>query len=329
MPHDPAAALDLALYQIRRKHGAGAIYRLGEQRRRPLVGWSTGALSLDLALGGAGVPRGRVVEIYGAEASGKTTLALHVAAETQRAGGTAAFIDVEHALDPGYAKALGVDLDALLFSQPASGDEALGIVEALCLGGGVDLVVIDSLAALQPREDLDAGFDAPNPASLARLLSAALRRLVPAAARGPTTVLFVNQLRHEIREGRPGREITPGGWALRFYAAVRIDVRQVGDLRDGTTRIGTRTRARVVKNKVAPPFREAEFDLHFGRGIDRVADLLACGRAAGLVTGRGTVSFGDRTLGRAAEAAATLSADATLATALATAVREHWAHYEA
>ena len=320
-------ALELALYQIRRNHGPGAICRLGERPHAATAGWSTGALSLDLALGGRGIPCGRMVEVFGPEGAGKTTLALHAAAACQRAGGTAAFVDVEHALDLAYAQRVGVQLDALLLAQPGSGDEALGIVELLARGGGVDLVVVDSVAALVPREELDLGLESPTPGSLARLVSHALRRLVPAADRGRTALVFVNQLRHELRGGGlPAREITPGGLALRFYAAARIEVRRVGDLhRDGAT-VGARTRARVVKNKLAPPFATCEFDLRFDRGIDRAADLVACGRAAGVLDGP-ALRFGERSLGGPAAAAAALAEDATLAASLELAVRERWASY--
>ena len=322
-------ALDLAVYQIRRTHGGGAIYRLGEQPRRRLEGFSTGSLGLDLALGGVGIPRGRVAEVFGAEGSGKTTLALHAVAECQRGGGTAAFVDVEHALDLNYAARLGVAIDELLFSQPDSGDEALGIVDLLARGGGVDLVVIDSVAALQTKEDLELGLGTPTPGGLARLVSQALRRLVPAADRGRTALLFVNQLRYEIRGGGlPARETTPGGWALRFYSAVRIDVRRISEIKEDGQSVGCRTRARVVKNKVAPPFCSAEFDLRFGTGIDRASDLVTCGRAAGVVTGRGSLEFGGRQLGRVAEARDSLAADAELAGALELAVREAWGAYD-
>jgi recombination protein RecA len=333
-PHDAARAarrrreaLELAVYQIRRRHGAGAIYRMGERPRAAVEGWSTGALSLDLALGGPGLPRGRVVELFGAEASGKTTLALHAVAACQRAGGTVAYVDVEHALDLGYAQRLGVELDALLLAQPGSGDEALGIVDLMARGGGVDLVVVDSVAALQPREDLELGFEAATPGSLARLVSQALRRLVPGANRGRTTLVFVNQLRHELRGGGlPAREVTPGGWALRFFSAARIEVRRLRDLTADGAPVGARTRARVVKNKLAPPFASCEFDLRFGEGIDRAADLVACGRRAGVLADPG-LRFGDRELGAPGAAAAAVAGDASLAGALEHAVRERWAAY--
>jgi recombination protein RecA len=300
-----ARAIDLALAQIEKQFGKGAIMRLGAEG--PVVAMpvlSTGSLALDIALGVGGVPRGRVTEIFGPEGSGKTTLALHLVAEAQRAGGTAAFIDAEHALDVQYARQLGVDVGALLISQPDSGEQALEIVETLVRSTAVELVVIDSVAALVPRAELEGEMGDSLPGLQARLMSQALRKLTAAIHRSQATVVFLNQLRMKIGVVYGNPETTTGGLALKFYASVRLDIRRVGALKDGAEVIGSRTRVKVVKNKVAPPFKEVECDLVYGQGISRVGDLVDLGVEVGAIEKAGAwYAVGDERIGQGREAA--------------------------
>lgn len=296
-------ALDMALGQIEKQFGKGSIMRLGENAARLQVEViPTGSLALDVALGCGGVPRGRVVEIFGPEGSGKTTLALHIVAEAQRRGGVAAFIDAEHALDPSYARRLGVDIDNLLISQPDTGEQALEIAEALVRSGAVDVVVVDSVAALVPRAELEGEMGDAHVGLQARLMSQALRKLAGAIAKSRTTAVFLNQIREKVGVMFGNPEVTPGGRALKFYASVRLDVRRAETLKQGTESVGARTRVRIVKNKLAPPFRQAEFDLIYGEGISREGGLVDVATELGIIEKSGAwYSFRDTRLGQGRE----------------------------
>jgi len=299
---DKEKALDLALAQIERAHGKGAVMRLGDHTALQVEAIPTGSIALDIALGVGGIPRGRVTEIYGHEAGGKTTLALHVVAQAQRQGGMAAYIDAEHALDPTYAARLGVDVDNLLVSQPDTGEQALDIAEMLVRSGAVDIIVVDSVAALVPRAEIEGEMGDSHVGLQARLMSQALRKLTASINRSKTSVIFINQLREKIGVMFGNPETTPGGRALKFYASVRLDVRRVDSIKQGSEVVGNRVRVKVVKNKVAPPFRQVEFDHMYAEGISREGGLLDVGLEMGLIEKSGAwFTYGSTRLGQGRE----------------------------
>ena len=301
---DKKKALETAMAQIERAYGKGSIMRLGENAGVVVDAIPTGSLSLDIALGIGGVPTGRIIEIYGPESSGKTTLALHIVAEAQKRGGEVAFIDAEHALDPSYARALGVDIDSMLISQPDTGEQGLEICEALVRSGAIDVVVVDSVAALVPRAEIEGDMGDSHVGLLARLMSQALRKLAGSIAKTNCIVIFINQLREKVGVMYGNPEVTTGGRALKFYASVRIDVRRVETLKAGGEVVGNHVRAKVVKNKVAPPFREAEFDIMYGEGISKLSELIDLGVKLDLVQKSGSwFSLGDVRLGQGKDAA--------------------------
>ena len=294
--------LDLAISQIEKQFGQGSIMRMGEDSIVKIDGISTGSISLDAAIGIGGIPRGRVIEIYGPESSGKTTLTLHIVAEAQKAGGYAAFIDAEHAMDPEYAKKLGVDTDNLLISQPDTGEQALDITETLVRSGALDVIVIDSVAALVPKAELDGDMGDAHVGLQARLMSQALRKLTGTVSKSRTSVIFINQIRHKIGVMFGSPETTSGGNALKFYSSVRLDIRRIGQIKEGDQVVGNRTRVKVVKNKIAPPFKNTEFDIMYGEGISYEGDLLDLAVQADIVNKTGAwFAFNNEKIGQGRE----------------------------
>ena len=299
---DKTKAIGAAVSQIERQFGKGSIMRMGDEEPRKVASIPTGALALDLALGVGGVPRGRIVEIYGPESSGKTTLALHIIAEAQKAGGLAAFIDAEHAFDPVYAEAIGLDLQNLYFSQPDNGEQALEIADTLVRSGALDIVVVDSVAALVPRAEIEGEMGDSHVGLQARLMSQALRKLSGSLSRSGTTAIFINQLREKIGVMFGSPETTPGGRALKFYSSVRLDIRRIGALKAGNDTVGNQTRVKIAKNKVAPPFKVVDFDIMYGEGISKEGSLLDMGIEHGVVQKSGAwFAYGDERLGQGRE----------------------------
>ena len=301
---DKGNPLELALAQIEKQFGKGAIMRLGDNEAQKVEAVSTGCLTLDIALGIGGIPKGRIVEIYGPESSGKTTVALHIVAEVQKAGGTAAFIDAEHALDPTYAAKLGVQLENLYISQPDNGEQALDIVETLVRSGAIDVVVVDSVAALTPQAEIDGEMGDSHVGLQARLMSQALRKLTAVTSKSKCSIIFINQLREKVGVVYGSAETTTGGKALKFYASVRIDIRRTESIKDGSDIIGNRVKAKIVKNKVAPPFKVAEFDIMYGTGISSLGCLIDLGVQNGLIMKSGSwFSYNDEKIGQGREKA--------------------------